>query len=94
MLVTAVVQIGNSDDKLTQNEWSNFIDIVNELIIRYQSGIHFYGFSIPNAAWQNACWVILIEKQDIIDLKKKLQATKAEFKQDSIAVTIGETEMV
>src|SRR5687768_6435898 len=56
-VVIYYVCIGNSDDKLSQREWSNFIDDVDEFC---EVGFHTHGrwFSAPDVQWQSACWCI------------------------------------
>jgi len=91
---TATIQIGNSDNKLTQQEWSQFVDLVNSLA-KHCMEIHFSGGSSFDKPWQNACWVGVIktsENQQM--LHERLIETKERFKQDFIALTIGETEFV
>jgi hypothetical protein len=54
------ISIGNSDDKLTQSEWSNLCDQVNRLAhaSTTRSKMHGAWFSLPNDEWQNACWCV------------------------------------
>lgn len=89
---TYVVQIGNSDDKLTQKKWSEFIEEVDDLILHWSYRTHFAGFSNPEAAWQNTCWVFMIA--DPKRIKDGLQKIKAKYHQDSIAWTEGTTEFI
>jgi len=55
--LTVYISIGNSDDKLTQAEWSQY---VVEIIARVVSIGHTHGawFSLPHTAYQNACWCV------------------------------------
>lgn len=89
---TYVVQIGNSDDKLTQKKWSEFIEEVDELILQWSYRIHFAGFSNPSASWQNVCWVFMIADPNRI--KTSLMEIGHKYYQDAIAWTEGETEMI
>lgn len=98
---TVVIQIGNSDDKLTQQEWSEFVSDVQDLLItEYNSQIHFHGVSVGSAPWQNACWVIDASKEWIGEpaivtmLRDELAALAKKYRQDNIAMTVGETEFV
>lgn len=53
----AYISIGNSDDKLTQAEWSAFcIDIAAQVAALGHT--HGAWFSVPNSRWQNACWCV------------------------------------
>lgn len=94
---TIVIQIGNSDDKLSQALWSVFCASVNELIRDAGFTIHFHGHSPGNAPWQNAAWVIEAGDPDSPEAKAfalGLRKLAGEFEQESIAVTLGETEFL
>lgn len=95
MKTTVVIQIGNSDDRLTQIMWAMFIERVEQLAYKYSSGqIHFSGFSNPMAVWQNACWVLTIDSSEALLLWDDLRQLRLEFKQDSIAWTEGITVFI
>lgn len=91
---TVVISIGNSDDKLTQKRWSEFIDDVVWSIARYGLTIHFNGYSVPTASWQNACWIIQVPEEHIHQIGFELSRIADKYQQDSIALLIGETEFV
>jgi len=94
MTSTIVIQIGNSDDKLTQGEWSEYWketcfevdDIVEEL--------HFGGSSHGWAPWQNHCWVGVIKQSNIPVLLNRLKVIREKYRQDSVAITVGTTEFI
>lgn len=94
MSKAVTVQIGNSDDKLKQFLWSDFIYAVDEEIRYRASRVHFQGFSEAMAAWQNAAWCFEISDDQIDKLKDKLAIAAADFNQDSIAWLEGETEFI
>jgi hypothetical protein len=50
------ISIGNSDDKLTQAQWCEFTQSVDELLTA--CNIHGRWFAAPDTPWQNACWCI------------------------------------
>lgn len=54
------IVIGNSDNKLTQKEWSEFCGHVNEAVRAAAHEVHGEWYSVPNAPYQNACWSIVI----------------------------------
>ena len=101
-MTTVVVQIGNSDDKLTQQEWSHFCDYVDEYIHLYASKIYFSGYSDPKEEWQNAAWIFEIPynqfhrptSEEKLSLWEGLEKACKWFKQDSIAWTEGTTEFI
>lgn len=91
---TVTIQIGNSDDKLSQAQWATFIQITSSDVHTYANKIHFSGFSEAHQPWQNACWVIEIGEHSIPRLKAVLEKTRISFGQDSIAWTEGDTVFV
>ena len=88
---TITIQIGNSDDKLTQMKWAHFYADVNHEITQAKARVHFAGPSPAQAAWQNACWVIEIDGSEALALKAALIPLREQYQQDSIAWTEGET---
>ena len=56
--VTAYISIGNSDDKLTQAEWSAFVARVDTLLGGPLVRLHGRWFAAPDVPWQSACWCI------------------------------------
>ena len=93
-MITAVVQVGNSDDKLTQAEWCAFLGATWASVQLWAVQIHFEGFSQPTASWQNACWVCEIQPENTENLREDLAVVAGRYKQDSIALTLGLTEFV
>lgn len=89
-----VIQIGNSDDKLTQKEWSQYAGVVASLVEFYAREIHFSGASLPACEYQNACWIMDVWKRERDDIFDDLKKIAEEFKQDSIAVMVGQTEFL
>lgn len=96
-MITYIVQIGNSDDKLTQGVWVEFVNELNHLLA-WELGvkINFFGYSPPNAPWQNCCAVFEAGEEvwHLSDIQERLSYMAAAFKQDSIAVTIGSTVFI
>ncbi len=93
-MITVVVQIGNSDDKLTQVRWARFITRVCSVCADSLT-VHFSGGSRPDAIWQNYCVLGVAEEKFWIDhLRSDLSQLVAEFGQESIAMTIGDTEFI
>lgn len=100
---TITLQIGNSDDKLSQRDWSYFVNEIdhylNVTMSRYIT-IHFSGSSHSYAPWQNFCWVFQklndeIEQYVLDNIKSQIVIfAKEKYRQDSIAWTEGTTELV
>lgn len=92
--MTLTIQIGNSDDRLAQKQWSEF---VNKLIsnCQFYGQIHFAGGSPNNTQWQNYCVVLQLTYDNKLDsIMGAMSNLAAEYQQDSIAVTVGQTEFV
>lgn len=90
-IITIVVQIGNSDDKLSQKEWSSYVNQIHENIKIHARQMHFFGGS-PN--WypeQNACFVLEMSNEFYISLCSELKDTREYYNQDSIALVHGDT---
>lgn len=86
--LVAYIVIGNSDNKLTQKEWSEFCEAVDDAI-RRKAGprmkIHGEWYSESSSQYQNACWSVECFDKYIVDgLKERLAFLAKEFKQDSI----------
>lgn len=92
---TIIIQIGNSDDKLTQKEWSAYVKKIERAIIKHASEVHFSGFSVGDAPWQNAAWVFVPDPEGFTKyLPERLREIRTEYRQDSIAWTEGETQFI
>jgi hypothetical protein len=92
--MTTIIQIGNSDDKLTQSQWSLFYHRVDNAIRTRALCVHFCGASYPSAEWQNAAWIFEIDAIPSIELQKYMKSLCEWFDQESIAWTEGETILV
>ena len=88
------IQIGNTDNKLTQQEWSEFIYGIESKLKWGAEKIYFSGFSCPDAEWQNACWVFSCSDSNISLLKESLSYIRFIYKQDSIAWSELTTEFI
>lgn len=93
-MTTLTIQIGNTDNKLTQQQWSDFVLETNQTIAQYAQAVHFFGGSPNWYAWQNVCWVIEIGRTLLPVLKRDLVTLKDRFNQESLAWTLGETVFI
>lgn len=91
---TIIISIGNSDNKLSQEEWANFVAEVNLAITDYQDGRYFFGGSSNWERWQNACWWVECQDENSHMLKGRLTAIRRKYSQDSIAWLSGEVEFI
>lgn len=96
--ITCTVQIGNSDDKLTQREWVSFIRDVHIILRHTLQGMgqmHFFGTAPPDGEYQNAAWVFVLDRQEAMGhIRDALAFTAERYGQDSIALTVGQTDLV
>lgn len=90
---TLTIQIGNSDDKLTQHEWAEFVEQTGVMIGNFAQ-IHYHGCSEGSRPWQNAAWIVAIEDDGVEFVVKKLSEIRKLFRQDSAAITVGETKFI
>jgi hypothetical protein len=91
--VIVYISIGNSDDKLTQQDWAEFIARVDGMLrttVRKTVQIHGHWFSAPDSVWQNCCWCIEIEGEESVDfLKGYLAGCCKIYNQDSVAWAVA-----
>ncbi len=92
--VTVVVLVGNSDDKLSQATWAQFLLNMYHKVEDQSETIEFYGGSSFQAQWQNACVVATMKGDAVAELKTALAKLCARYNQDSIAVVVGDTQFV
>lgn len=79
------VSIGNSDDKLSQNQWAVFFSCT-ALLLQRHAKVHGQWASEPASAWQNACWCVEIETLTKAEfIKAELTRIAEDFRQDSVA---------
>lgn len=90
---TITVQIGNSDDRLSQREWAEYVEWIDSEIKARATKIFFFGTAIPVSPYQNACWVFDMDVTlpDYEVLKKMLMYVKEYYRQNSVAFTVGDT---
>lgn len=93
MKKAVTIIIGNSDNKLSQLEWSIFVDKVEAAIADFHGVPQFSGGSGCAKPWQNFCWVFLLEDDVLIfdSFKRQLCDIRTKYQQDSIAWIDGET---
>ena len=81
---TILVEIGNTDNKLTQQHWARFCSDVAKYVGRYAEQIYTSAYSLPNAEWQNACWHFEISDDGIAPLRLWLQRFCKNYHQQGI----------
>jgi len=94
--ITLTLIIGNTDNKLTQSEWSNYCSQFMELVTAYSDKVHFCGGPSTWSTYQNLCMVseISTEQPEFNAFGKSLQILRERFRQDSIAYCPGITQFI
>lgn len=83
--------MSNTDNKLSQQQWHDFIATTKHEVRSACTEFHFLG-APPN--WedhQNAAFVFTLEDQAITALKEKMKSLRRAYKQDSVAWLEGDT---
>jgi len=90
------IPIGNSDDKLTQAQWSAFVAEIRQWIRHHADRVHGEWFSAPDAEWQNACWCAELNDVDEASKLRRMVGYLRELNdQDSAAwAVVPETEFI
>lgn len=87
------IAIGNTDNRLTQQEWAEFYDAVDQRIRMFVESangtVHGRWVSPSTAPFQNACWAFTGGHQE--SLIEHLSHLAQRFRQESIAWTEGDT---
>jgi hypothetical protein len=94
-VTTVYISIGNSDDKITQREWSMFVQGALGAVGQATTQIHGVWFSAPDSEFQNAC--VCAEIDDSADekiLKERLAQLARLYSQDSVAWAVADTEFI
>ena len=91
---TVIIQIGNSDNKLTQNNWAHYVEETRLVIEKAANEVHFFGGSPNWYPWQNVAWVIVGNSEALRRLKDDLWLIRKKYGQDSVAWTEGETQFI
>jgi hypothetical protein len=91
---TITIQIGNTDNKLTQQEWAEYVNRTSATIDRFSEMTHFFGGSPNWYRWQNVAWVVEMSGHNLNPFKAEIERVRELYRQESVAVTIGETEFV
>lgn len=95
------VTIGNSDDKLTQQQWASFCYDLRSLVEDWTQQVHGNWVSAADSCWQNACMCFVVAAPSADQLqtveilvRSDLRALAAQYGQDSIALVTVPAEEV
>ena len=76
-----VVSIGNTDGKLSQEEWSDYVDEMGTVMNQYK--IHFFGGSSNWEDWQNVAWIVEIPVKVINVIMAEISSVRKKYNQES-----------
>jgi hypothetical protein len=82
---TFYVSIGNSDDKLPQQDWARFAGLVVGRVRRAAREVFGVWWSAPDVPFQNACVGFSLHSTEVIALQNELTELRREYAQNSIA---------
>lgn len=86
------ISIGNTDNRLTQQEWSAFVVEMNACL-GVEGKIHFFGASPNYEPWQNAAWIL--ETDSILEsVEEVIRMCRKKYRQDSAFILLGEGRFI
>jgi hypothetical protein len=91
---TVSLLIGNTDNRLSQKEWYNFVNDVKWAILCNYKSLFFLGGPPTYEEWQNVAFVFSITEDRIPLLKEKITEIRKKFNQDSAAWVEGDTQFI
>ncbi|MBP2331255.1 hypothetical protein JOF56_011640 [Kibdelosporangium banguiense] len=93
--ITVYASIGNSDNKLTQQEWANFLSEFHSAMARHATGFYGQWYSSPTSPFQNACIAIQLPADSAGLLRSLLTEIRQRYRQDLVAwAVVPETEFI
>lgn len=91
------IAIGNSDDKLSQRDWSKFQTDVVDLFLSdednhtdFTTDIHGIWYSFPTSPYQNMCICVDIPDEVFLEVKEVLSGLAKEYNQHFIQWTVAD----
>lgn len=84
-MLTVLIMIGNSDDKLAQHQWCSYWTAVHNLVLEYADEVHGEWVSESMSPFQNAAWCAVFYEDMAAELKGRLRVIAHTYEQDSIA---------
>lgn len=93
--ITVYVSIGNSDDKLTQQEWSHYAGNLVGVMRQHATQIYGEWYSAPDSPYQNACVAAAVPPGSVDQLRAELTTVRTDYGQDSAAWAVAaETDFI
>lgn len=92
---TVHIAIGNTDNRLTQQEWAKFWEETDLAVNAAAKVVHGTYLSSPVAPWQNAAWTFEpFQEAATPAIRASLRDVAKKFRQDSIAWLEGTTDFL
>lgn len=85
---TAYMTIGNSDNRLTQGQWSQYCAAAHALVHFHHVDVFFVGYSAPFSQYQNACFSFTYRAAVEDELRKEIAELAFRFNQNNIALAL------
>lgn len=93
--MTVYLSIGNSDNKLTQQRWSEYVREMAALVDQFALQTYGWYFSLPDAPWQNAMCAVKAAVDMLPQFRGQVKTLRGLFNQDSVAwVEAPQTEFL
>lgn len=83
--LTVYASIGNSDDRLTQAQWSGLTRRLANEVNQHADRVHGVWYSAPDSRYQNACACFEVTEKRAAYLRECLALACRDFRQESIA---------
>ncbi|MCU1687848.1 MAG: hypothetical protein JWQ81_8587 [Amycolatopsis sp.] len=94
-LITVYVSIGNSDDKLTQRSWYDFVRDYRRAMHSHAKQVYGEWYSASDSEYQNACMAVAVPADWVGALRCQLTKMRTYYDQDSVAwAVVAETELI
>ena len=84
-MITAYVSVGNSDDRLSQADWSAYVQQVRIMLGPRARETHGEWYSLPDQPYQNACFCVVLADPDVPAVQAELTRLREAWGQDSVA---------
>lgn len=93
---TVYVSIGNTDGRLSLEEWAQFFRETNDLMtgVKFINQVYGVWHSLPGQPYMNACWAVRVSAVNINPLREALRQLAKKFRQESIAFSYAHEDFV
>jgi hypothetical protein len=92
-LKTVTIQIGNTGDKLSPEQWSKCVEQMH-ITIQAHGMLNFFGNSPAEMQWRSAAWIVVPYEGKLEALKQAILFSRQAWSQEPAAWTEGETVFV